>query len=122
MENFSISAIFNGNLLPSEIIEKEISKVLNIPIKIESEYPVTNKKIYVKMSKCLDYDCIFGVYNLTKDGTSKSGDTHTVLRIDKNRLLVALSDGMGSGNKASELSSVSLSLIESFDFSIYSSV
>lgn len=113
-ENFSISAIFNGNLLPSEIIEKEISKVLNIPIKIESEYPVTNKKIYVKMSKCLDYDCIFGVYNLTKDGTSKSGDTHTVLRIDKNRLLVALSDGMGSGNKASELSSVSLSLIESF--------
>ncbi len=113
-ESFSISAIISGDELPEELIEKEVSKNVGFRVKIEDKYPVTSAKTYVKLSIALDYDCVFGVSNLAKDGTAKSGDTHSVLRISKSKLLVALSDGMGTGTGANNLSSVSLSLIESF--------
>ena len=51
---------------------------------------------------------------MEKDGSTRSGDTHSVTRIASDRLLIALSDGMGSGTNAENISSVSLSLIESF--------
>ena len=57
---------------------------------------------------------MFGVSAVTKDGSMFSGDTHSVLRLSEDKFLIALSDGMGSGEKAQNLSSASLSLIESF--------
>ena len=43
-----------------------------------------------------------------------SGDTHSILKIDERRFLVALSDGMGSGEVARDVSDQTLSLLESF--------
>ena len=61
-----------------------------------------------------NFDAVFGIANAVKDGSTQSGDTHSVLRIGTDRFLVALSDGMGSGKQAESVSSASLSLIESF--------
>ena len=60
------------------------------------------------------YDAAFGVAHLVKSGERQSGDTHSTLRIDEKKFLVALSDGMGSGEYASLISERTVSLLESF--------
>jgi stage II sporulation protein E len=75
---------------------------------------ITEDKIYLSFRKRVEYDAVFGVSKVNKDGSPISGDTHSVLRISDKKFLVALSDGMGSGVEAENVSSISLSLIESF--------
>jgi stage II sporulation protein E len=60
------------------------------------------------------FDAAFGVANTIKAGERYSGDCHTVVRIDERRFLVALSDGMGSGEYAKHISDTTVSLLESF--------
>lgn len=60
------------------------------------------------------YDCIFGVGQHTKNGSKMSGDNYTIIKLDSDKLLFAISDGMGSGEKAENASDLSISLIENF--------
>ena len=60
------------------------------------------------------YDAAFGVATIPKAGEDKSGDTHSVIKIDERKFMVALSDGMGSGEYARRISESTISLLESF--------
>lgn len=60
------------------------------------------------------YDAVFGVASIKKSGEKASGDTHSVIRINEHRFLMALSDGMGSGEYACKVSRTAISLIEAF--------
>ncbi len=60
------------------------------------------------------YDCVFGLAVMTKTGSSESGDSHSEIRLNENKFLFAICDGMGSGERAKETSSVAISLIENF--------
>lgn len=68
----------------------------------------------VNMKTAPKYDCLFGVSQHTKNGSSTSGDTYSVVKLDSERLLFAISDGMGSGEKAEQTSELSISLVENF--------
>ena len=59
-------------------------------------------------------DAAFGISSKTKDDKQKSGDTHSVTKINEGKFLIAMSDGMGSGEKAEETSANAISLIETF--------
>lgn len=75
---------------------------------------VTDTKCYLCFKKSCDFDAVFGISMLKKDGSIISGDTHAVTRLRDDKFLVAISDGMGSGKTAESISDASLSLIESF--------
>ena len=60
------------------------------------------------------YDCAFGISVKTKSGSIKSGDCHSVLKLDSDKFMFALCDGMGSGEKAEEMSETAISLLENF--------
>ncbi|MBO5737059.1 MAG: SpoIIE family protein phosphatase [Clostridia bacterium] len=60
------------------------------------------------------YDAAFGIASATKAGETLSGDTHSVIKIDESHFMVALSDGMGSGEYARRISESTISLLESF--------
>ena len=60
------------------------------------------------------FDAAFGVASAKKADTDQSGDTHSVVKIDERRFLVALSDGMGSGEYARRISESTICLLESF--------
>lgn len=60
------------------------------------------------------YDAAFGVAFRVKDGECVSGDTHSVIKINEHSFLMALSDGMGSGEYARKVSATAISLIEAF--------
>lgn len=60
------------------------------------------------------YDCIFGVATKTKTGSVMSGDSYSIIKINEGKYLFALCDGMGSGVKAEESSSIAIGLLENF--------
>jgi stage II sporulation protein E len=60
------------------------------------------------------YDVIFGVAGCAKEGKSISGDTHSLTGFRDDRFLLALCDGMGSGENAEKTSSTAISLVENF--------
>ena len=105
-------------LCMKEFSLKQILAVLKektgIDLELVDKNSVTDEKCFLSFKKSAPRDAVFGVASTTKDGSTASGDTHSVIRINEDKFLVALSDGMGSGENAKNVSSVALSLIESF--------
>lgn len=60
------------------------------------------------------YDCIFGTAGIPKYGNNVSGDSYTFVRLNGNKLLLSVCDGMGSGDEAQKTSDTAISLIENF--------
>lgn len=95
-------------------LQNVVSNTLGMQMMIVDKSFITEDKLYLSLKKTNDYDAVFGIAKATKDGSIKSGDTHSMTKITPDKFLVALSDGMGSGVDAENVSSTSLSLIESF--------
>ena len=59
-------------------------------------------------------DCVFGLASMAKTGKSISGDRHTIERLDGDRFVFGICDGMGSGEKAGDKAERTIGLIENF--------
>lgn len=113
-DDLSVGLILAMKEFPIDGISSVISSALSKNMVLTEKNDISNDKCYLSFSVAAKYDAVFGLSSVKKDGSSSSGDTHSVVRIADDKFLVALSDGMGSGEKAKTVSSVSLSLIESF--------
>lgn len=113
-EKISVSMIVLMKEFSLEAINQIVDNTLQIQTVLTEKADVTQDKCYLSFRKSPEFDAVFGVSAVTKDGSMFSGDTHSVLRLSEDKFLIALSDGMGSGENAQNLSSASLSLIESF--------
>lgn len=91
-----------------------VSAALGFPLSVSEKIPLTSDRACFVLRRRANFDAAFGVAARTKEGESASGDTHSILKIDERRFLVALSDGMGSGSDARTVSDSTLTLIESF--------
>jgi len=60
------------------------------------------------------FNIISGAAYAKKDGSPHSGDCHSVMEIKANQIILALSDGMGSGQKAKAESEAAMGLLEDF--------
>ncbi len=113
-ERLTVCLIIAQKEFPLTELEMVISTALNANMQIADKTFVTEDKCYLTFVRSSEYDAVFGIAKAKKDGTTISGDTHSVTRISGDKFLLALSDGMGSGKTAEAVSNASLSLIESF--------
>lgn len=90
------------------------SRALKVPLALSEKIPLTSDRACFIFRKKPLFDAAFGIAARTKEGEMQSGDTHSILKIDERRFMVALSDGMGSGEEAHAVSDSTLSLLESF--------
>ena len=60
------------------------------------------------------FDIVFGTASLMKDGSAVSGDCYSVIKIASDKFLLAVCDGMGSGEQAKRASSLAIGLVENF--------
>ncbi len=95
-------------------IAKVSSEVLGVQMMISEKETLSNDKYYCVLKRKPKYDASFGIASRKKDGEKECGDTHSVIRIDERTFMVALSDGMGSGEYAHKISETTISLLESF--------
>lgn len=90
------------------------SEALGASLALAEKLPLTSGRACYVFKRKPRFDAAFGIAACPKQGEAASGDTHSILKIDERRFLVALSDGMGSGDAARDVSSRTLSLMESF--------
>ncbi len=91
------------------------SKVCNNKMAIYEVYPTEKAGLMsVSMKTAPRFDCVFGLASTPKGGNGISGDRHSIERLDGDRFIFAICDGMGSGEKAGEKAETAVGLIENF--------
>ncbi|MDE7454725.1 MAG: SpoIIE family protein phosphatase, partial [Clostridia bacterium] len=101
--------------LNNETVEKVTSGLIKQKMKVEKvENTDSPSFVNVYLTVKPRFDVVFGVSSVAKDGSEISGDTHSVVTTDNGKCIVALCDGMGSGEQAEQMSATSISLVESF--------
>lgn len=95
-------------------VKKTIEQVTGVNLLLKDKIVYDNQKTAYMLVEPPKYDAAFGVACAVKDGERVSGDTHTVIKINEHSFLMALSDGMGSGEYARKVSTTAISLIEAF--------
>lgn len=110
-----ITLIVKTDTIDKQIIEKVIKKKLGINMKVQSIEPseIANASD-IELITTPNYDIAFGSSSINKTGKRVSGDNRTVVKIADGKYMVSICDGMGSGNKARDISSLTISLIENF--------
>ncbi len=104
----------NLNEFNAKIIENTVSQALGIKMSIVSKTPLSITVCTLTLRPAPILDASFGLASQKKQGSTQSGDTHSLIKIDEGTFMVCLSDGMGSGKEANKTSSTAISLIESF--------
>ena len=112
-ENLALSLVTFG--------KADVKKIAAVASHLFGESMTISEKLYLSNDKfcCIlrkrpYFDAAFGVATAKKHGELVSGDTHSVIKIDERKFMVALSDGMGSGEYARKISESAISLLESF--------
>lgn len=95
-------------------VKKCIERTLGYTVMLKDKRALDARKCIFVFVRPPKYDAAFGVAFKIKDGESVSGDTHSVIKINEHSFLMALSDGMGSGEYARKVSATAISLIEAF--------
>ncbi len=113
-ERLSVCMITTMKEFSVKGLERCVSDTLGFNMELVEKTQISEDKCYLSFKHGTPFDAVYGLAQATKDGSEKCGDTYSVTRICEDRLLIALSDGMGSGTQAENVSSASLSLIESF--------
>lgn len=104
--------IKNDNLFKSKIIKivsKIIKQKMSITLIEKSSVPNFSTVIMKPQPK---FDITYGISCATKAGNESSGDTHSFNRIDNDKFIFVLCDGMGSGTKAKKASELTIGIIE----------
>ncbi|MBR2341720.1 MAG: SpoIIE family protein phosphatase [Clostridia bacterium] len=111
--DFILSVVTYG-MVKAKKLGAVASAFFKTPMILSERISLSRDKYCCILKRRPNYDAAFGVAALTKYGEEKSGDTHSVIKIDERKFMVALSDGMGSGEYAKRISESTISLLESF--------
>ena len=109
-----VSLTFDVELFNASKTERILSEVLGVKMSVSGRTSLSLTTCAVTFRPSPTLDAAFGLSSTKKFGSTKSGDTHSLIKIDEGRFMVCLSDGMGSGDMASKTSGTAISLIESF--------
>lgn len=114
----SVIATISKKDVDKGAIEQITGKLLNRKMSVDKVEPAENSAnsswVNVYMSVAPRFGVNFGVCSAKKEGSNVSGDTHSVIRTDNGKCIVALCDGMGSGNRAEQMSATAIGLVENF--------
>ena len=103
----------NDDLCVSKVVDA-VSNAVEKRMSITSKTCFSINTLAISLSPAPMLDASFGLASCKKTGSSSSGDTHSLTKLNEGSFLIALSDGMGSGSMASKTSTTAISLIESF--------
>jgi len=106
-----------GNKMCKTAIEKKVSKITGRKMVKEDKgcfLSETGLKCVLKLTEAEPFRVTTGVAVAVKHGSSVSGDNYTFVNSETGKYIITISDGMGSGSKASKQSKATVAMIESF--------
>lgn len=111
--NFQIDLVIEKSDYDGKKITKILSEALNKKVCPSVVVNLSQTYLAVTFTPAPTFDAIFGISQTCKNGNNVCGDTHSLTKIDEGRFMVAVNDGMGSGEIANSVSSLTMSLLES---------
>ncbi len=113
-DGLEINLVIKNEYIKNGRLIKAVNEITNYQnnVILKTAVSLNSSAVTIKRSPLLD--AAFGIAVRTKNGSTTSGDTNSLTKIDEGKFLIALSDGMGSGLRAENTSSTAISLIESF--------
>ena len=94
-------------------VEKIVSESVGLPMRTERAM-ADGEYITAYMLPKPRYELSYGIRSAAKEGKTVSGDTHSFVGIDNSKVMLAVCDGMGSGEKAEKMSETAITLVENF--------
>ncbi|HLR40324.1 MAG TPA: stage II sporulation protein E [Virgibacillus sp.] len=107
-------SFYNYHGEASKLIAPVLSDILNemIIVKEEEISPFPNGYCYLAFGSAKEFVIETGVANAAKDGGLISGDSYKTIEIGAGKYAMAISDGMGNGERANEESGETLRLLQ----------
>ena len=113
IKNITLSV--KGEDSNNEKITNIIGRVLNSKVEKISALPNMDTGLYtLSFKEAPKYDCIFGSCGSPKRGNKISGDSFSFLKLNQNKILLGISDGMGNGQNARKTGELAINMIENF--------
>lgn len=107
--------IVTSDTVDDKKIEKNVSKVIGVNMQtISTEDGGTVGTQVITMISRPNYDIAFGSSVTKEFGSKDCGDNFIISPIDSGKYLISLSDGMGSGTRAKNISKLTTELVENF--------
>ena len=102
--------------IPVREMTKAVSLALSRPMMPHKDTKaiIGKDEILLIYEEETQYESVRGVARLVKDGAAISGDNFSFLDRDTGQMIISLSDGMGSGNRACRESEMVVELLEKF--------
>lgn len=114
-ENFSVALVVARSDIDKPQISDIVSKVCATPLVCCAREKLPQEEwCMLYFSPRPRFDLSVGLSRATKNGSELSGDTYTFLRLPQDKYLVALCDGMGSGERAEKASATAIGMVENF--------
>ncbi len=103
-KKYFVDLLFENNSKDKEkikIIEDVLTRVCKEKIELQKDSSDIDAKLFLQKYMSKDnYTAQIGVASAPKSGNDISGDSNIKIKLDDNKYLVAISDGMGSGKEA----------------------
>ena len=91
-----------------------VSRAMERPLLPEGVTRLGAGSVAASFRSAPPYDAVVGQAVRIKEGSDACGDTKSITRLNGDRIMIALSDGMGSGEEANRGSAAAVSLVENF--------
>ncbi|MBO7508319.1 MAG: SpoIIE family protein phosphatase, partial [Clostridia bacterium] len=112
-KNFAVTMIVRIGESEQQI-EKILKSVLKFEVQTETVISKYSGYKLLKLTPKPKFDVAVGVASHKKEEFAENGDNFSVIELDDNRVLIAICDGMGGGEKANTISEKVLELVEDF--------
>ena len=109
-----VTVTMDGDLAEDPRVIAALSRAVDRPLIPESVSVLGAGSAAVSFCAAPTFDAVVGQAVRVKEGSEACGDTKSVTRLRGDRIMIALSDGMGSGAEANRGSSAAISLVENF--------
>lgn len=111
----AVTMIVRTECINKEVIERQISKLFKISFTTEAiDDTIIAGYSILTLCPSPKFDVVFGACSIPKRKGDKCGDTHSFIKISSSKFMIALCDGMGSGEQAQASSETAIGLVESF--------
>jgi stage II sporulation protein E len=112
---YAVSVLVQRADSGNRLIEQVISRVIKHKMQVSSiDDGETAGFSIVTVKTAPRYGLVFGVAQQSKNFNQKNGDTFSFLKITDDKTMMAVCDGMGTGERAQQASVLALSLVENF--------
>ena len=109
----TVSVVMRSDDIGSDAAAEAVGRVMRAPYRfIRGSADVLPGYTMMVFGRAPRYDVAFSVASVAKEG--RSGDNHSFIHLGGDRFMMALCDGMGSGEEAEKASETAIELVESF--------